>query len=205
MPCPCHTHNHCQKCGYSHPNNKCPAKGQQYYACGGYNHYTALCKQRRCKPTGKHTPRRGNHNQSTRCSVSRPCGQCWSSCSPHRHHCCSTSRTPSHSPSCSPSHSASPQQSGESNCHATPHRYYQDSTEVIPAQSGTSGNHAEGMLFTESASDGQVAFHTCLQMPSHDGTKSMTVKLDPGAEGKHHPPKQVLHTLPQKAYQIQVS
>ena len=65
-------HNHCQKCGYSHPNNKCPAQCQQCYACSGYNHYTAWCKQRRCKPTGKNTPRRGNQNQSIKCSVSRP-------------------------------------------------------------------------------------------------------------------------------------
>ena len=36
---------HCyKKCGYSHPNGKCPTKGQQCYACGGYNHYTAQCK-----------------------------------------------------------------------------------------------------------------------------------------------------------------
>ena len=38
------------------------------------------------------------------------------------------------------------------------------------------------MLFTESASNGQVAFHTHFQMPSHDGSKAMTVKIDPGAQ-----------------------
>ena len=37
----------CCKCGYSHPNGKCPAKGQQCYVCSGYNHYTALCWQKR--------------------------------------------------------------------------------------------------------------------------------------------------------------
>ena len=25
----------CYKCGYSHPNGKCPTKGQQCYTCGG--------------------------------------------------------------------------------------------------------------------------------------------------------------------------
>ena len=42
-------HNHCQKCGYSHPNTKCLAQGQKCYACRGYSHFTALCKQRRCE------------------------------------------------------------------------------------------------------------------------------------------------------------
>ena len=26
----------CNKCGYSHPNGKCPAKGQQCYVCNGF-------------------------------------------------------------------------------------------------------------------------------------------------------------------------
>ena len=33
-------------CGYFHPINKCPAKGQTCYACGGYNQYTGLCKKK---------------------------------------------------------------------------------------------------------------------------------------------------------------
>ena len=175
-------HNCFQKCGYSHPNTKCPAQGQQCYTCSGYNHFTVLCKQRRCKPTSTQTQHRGNQNQCTRCSVSRPHGQCQPSCSPHRHCHCSASRTPSHSPSCRPSHSTLPWWSGKSHCCATPQRYYQDFIEVIPAYLGTSGNCAEGMLFTESTSDGQTAFYTHLQMPSCDGTKSMTAKIDPGAQ-----------------------
>ena len=46
-------HNHCQKCGYSNPHTKCPAQGQQCYTCSGYNHFTVLCRQRRCKQSGK--------------------------------------------------------------------------------------------------------------------------------------------------------
>ena len=47
-------HKHCcKKCGYSHPNIKCPAKGEQCYACGGYNHYTALCQQKGCHQNNK--------------------------------------------------------------------------------------------------------------------------------------------------------
>ena len=39
----------CYKYGHSNPNGKCPAKGQQCYAYGGYNHYTALCQQKGCR------------------------------------------------------------------------------------------------------------------------------------------------------------
>ena len=54
------TFPHCNKCGYSHPVNKCPAKGQTCYACGGYNGYTALYKkkQRKLQQSSK-TQRRG--------------------------------------------------------------------------------------------------------------------------------------------------
>ena len=53
---------------------------------------------------------------------------------------------------------------------------------MIPANSITTGSQAEGKLFTESASDGQVAFCTCLHLPAQSGTKSMTVKIDPGTQ-----------------------
>ena len=38
-------HNCCWKCGYSHPNNKCLAQGQQCYTCSVYNHFTALASK----------------------------------------------------------------------------------------------------------------------------------------------------------------
>ena len=34
----------------------------------------------------------------------------------------------------------------------------------------------------ESASDGQVAFFACLHLPAWNGTKTMVVKIDPGAQ-----------------------
>ena len=43
----------CKKCGYSHPNGRYPAKGQQCYVCGGYNHYTMLCQQKGCCQNNK--------------------------------------------------------------------------------------------------------------------------------------------------------
>ena len=45
-------HNHCKKHGYSHLHTKCLAQGQQCCACGGYKHFTTLCRQQRYKQTG---------------------------------------------------------------------------------------------------------------------------------------------------------
>ena len=149
----------CYKSGYSHPNAKCPSKGLQCYVCNGFNHFTALCQKKGCRQPRKKQQRGSKPNK------------CYSShghhtsCSPRRHHCrshssCSHSRTPSHSPSHSPTHGASPRCSTCSKRCNTPYRYYQDYIDVIPADSITTGNQAEGKLFMERASDGQVAFYT---------------------------------------------
>ena len=68
----------------------------------------------------------------------------------------------------------------------------------MPADSITTGNQAEGKLFTERASACQVAFFTCLNLPAQSGTKTMVVKIDPGASSQHHPFEQVLHSVPQQ-------
>ena len=180
----------CKKCGYSHPNNKCPAKGQQCYACSGYDHFTVLCQQKGCCQNNKHTPQRG---YQPRCNTSSHCRHC-TSCSPCRHRCKipsqhSHSRTPSHSPSCS----TLPWCSAHLNRCSTPHRYYQDALEVIPADCITTGSWAEGQLYTESASNGQVAFYTHLHLPAQNGTKAMTVKIDPGTQ---------VNTIPLSRYHV---
>ena len=171
----------CNKCGHSHPNSKCPAKGQQCYACNGLNHYTALCQKKGCRQPRQKQQRGFKPNK---CYFSRGCH---TSHSPCRHDCrshssSSHSRTPSHSPSCSPTRGTSPRCSSCSKRHSTPHRYYQDSIDVIPADSITTGSKAEGKLFTERASDGQVAFYTRLDLPAQSGTKTMVVKKDPGTQ-----------------------
>ena len=110
----------CKKYGYSHSHMKYPAKGQQCYACSGYNHFTALCWQRGQHQMTKQTLQRGyqpKHSPSSHCGAPHH-----TSCSPHRHQCRSpshhsTSRTPSHSPSFSPSNSALPKHSTQSNRH----------------------------------------------------------------------------------------
>ena len=63
-----------------------------------------------------------------------------------------------------------------------PHRYYQDALEVILADSITTGSQAEGKIYMESASEGPVAFFTHLHLPAQSGTKTMTVKIDPGTQ-----------------------
>ena len=129
----------CNKCGYSHPNGTCSAKGQQCYVCGGYNHYTVLCQQKGCRQN-KRQPCRGF--KPNKCSYSH--GHC-SSHSPCRHRCRSHSlhshsRTPSHSPSCSPTHGASPRCSSCSKRCSTPYRDYWNAIDVIPTDSITTGN-----------------------------------------------------------------
>ena len=89
---------------------------------------------------------------------------------------------PSCSPSCSPTRGTSPRCCSHSKRCSTPNRYYQDAIDVIPADSITTGNQAEGKLYAERASDGQVAFFTHLHLPGLSGTKTMVVKIDPGAQ-----------------------
>ena len=111
------------------------------------------------------------------CSSHSPWRHCHRSHSSHSH-----SRTPPCSPSCSPTCGTLPRCSSHSKRHSTPHRYYQDALEIIPADSITTGSRAEGKLFTESASDGQVAFYTHLHPPAWSGIKTTTVKIDPGVQ-----------------------
>ena len=185
----------CKKCGYSHPNSKCPAKGQQCYVCGGYNHYTALCKQKGCCQNNKQW-----RGFKPNCNPS--CG-CLSCHSPWRHHHRSQSshihsRTLSHSPSHSPTCGTSSRCSSHSKRHSTPHRYYQDALEVIPANSMTTGSWAEGKLFTESTSNRQVAFYTCLHLPARSGTNTMTIKIDPGTQVNTIPLSKYCNLYPNK-------
>ena len=137
--------------------------------------FTALWKQRRWWQTGRQTPHQGDYTLQK--SQSKHCRH-HSSHSPCRLH----SQNPSHSPSHSSAHNASPQQSNQHHCHATPYQYSHNHIAVIPADSIITSTQPEGSLYTESASDGQVTFYTRLQLPTHDGTKQMTKKIDPGAQ-----------------------
>ena len=193
--------HHCKKCGYSHPHTKYPAKGQQCYACGGYNHFTALCQQKGCHQTTKQTQQRGyqpkcgpsSHHRAPHCT----------SHSPHRYQCRSpshgsTSSTPSHSPSHSPSCSTFPKCSAQSNKCLTAHRYYQDALEVIKADSITTGSQGERQALHRE----HVWWPSCilyhLQLPAWDGTKTMTIKIDPGAQVNTMPLSRCQTLFPKK-------
>ena len=65
------------KCGYSHPNGKCPAKGQQCYTCGGYNHYTALCQKK-----GHRQPQQNRQQRGYKPNTCYSSHGCCTSCSP---------------------------------------------------------------------------------------------------------------------------
>ena len=86
----------------------------------------------------------------------------------------------------------------------TPHWYSQDSIEVIPADSLTASSQPEGSLYTEKASDGQTTFYTRLQLPSHDGMKHVTVKIDPGAQVNSIPLSKYCILFPPKIIQVQI-
>ena len=129
----------CMKCGYSHPNGKCPAKGQQCYACGGYNHYTVLCQQKGCWQNKKQQQRGFKPNKH-----SYSCGH-HSSHLPHRHCCrghilCSHSRDPILQPLMQSYLWHIAQVLLLFQKVQTPHRYYWDVIDVIPADSITTGN-----------------------------------------------------------------
>ena len=67
----------------------------------------------------------------------------------------------SHSPSCSPNHSTLPHQSHQTHCQQIPHRYSQDSIDIILTDCiVTTDQQPKGSLFTERASDGQRAIFT---------------------------------------------
>ena len=141
-------HTHCNKCGCSRPHSKYLTYRQQCYACSSANHFTALCKQRRRQLPGKQTLHWSYYAPWR--SQSKHWG-CCSSCFLCRHCCQSPSHSTSHCPSCSPSHSpaysASPQQSNQHHCHATPNQYSKDSIKVIPTDSIMTHNQPEGSLY----------------------------------------------------------
>ena len=151
----------CTRCGYKHPRDNCPAKGKECYNCHGLNHYTALC---RCPKQRKNSPFRTTSRPSYRkYSKSR---QGSHSPSKHRQSC---HRSPSPTNTCRSSHQPRRQRS--------PTRSQQVSQ--ITSSTETS---AEGKLHMDVTSDGHTSFHTTLQMVTKQGSKSLPVKVDPGAD-----------------------
>ena len=40
----------CGQCGYDHPKDKCPAKGERCRGCNGIGHFKSVCRSRKSKP-----------------------------------------------------------------------------------------------------------------------------------------------------------
>ena len=166
-----HKKSNCTRCGYNHPKGSCPASRQQCYNCSRFGHYTALCKKPRTPKQYNHPNRPTSRRPSHRYS-SRPATR-GSSRSPSRGR---SYRSPSRSP-----HSKqyrSPQCNSRKRRSPTPHIHQVSHiTHILPRPYA-----AEGQLITDRASNGHTSFHTTLQMDTKQGAKSISVKVDPGAE-----------------------
>ena len=146
--------------------------------CSGFNHYTALCQKKGCRQPRQKQQRGSKPSKHAISAVDAI------PATPHigtaiRSH---SSCTVIPGPLPAALHIVLPMVLFHSKRCSTPHRYHQDSIDVIPADSITTGSQAEGKLFMKRASDGQVAFYTCLDLPAQSGTKTMVVKIDPGAQ-----------------------
>ena len=93
-------------------------------------------------------------------------------------------------------HGASPRHSSYSKRHSTPHRYYQDSIDVIPADSITTGSQAEGKLFMERASDGPSSLLHSTRPASSKWYQDHGCQDRSWHSSQHYPLEQVLYTLP---------
>ena len=158
----------CNRCGYRHPRDNCPAKGKECYNCHGMNHYTALCRRPK--------QNKSNHfrtNNSPFRTNSRP-----------RYRKYSKGRQSSRSPSKnrqfqhrSPSPTKARRSSHQPRKQRSPTRSQQVSHLTSSEESSP-----EGKLHTDVASDGHTSFHTTLQMVTKHGSKPLPVKVDPGAD-----------------------
>ena len=166
-----HKKSNCTRCGYNHPKGSCQASGQQCYNCSRFGHYTALCKKPRT-PKQYNCPSRPTSRRPSHRYSSRPATR-GNSRSPNRGR---SYRSPSRSPHCkqyrSPQHNSRKRRSPTSHIHQVSHI-----THILPRPYA-----AEGQFIRDRASDGHTSFHTTLQVDTKQGAKSITVKVDPGAE-----------------------
>ena len=62
----------CYRCGYSHTNRDCPARGQRCYHCNNLGHFSHLCKSRYTNSHRYNTRRPSNRRHSSRSSSNLP-------------------------------------------------------------------------------------------------------------------------------------
>ena len=158
---------------------------KKIYNCNNTSHFTALCRKPhsargpvttpfRCREMRGRSPR--SASRSRRRSSSRSLSRSQSR-SPSRGR--QTYRSPSRHSSCSPSQYHHRRRSPHRRrCSPTPHRH--QVSHIMSFNPTTTCD--EGQLYTDWASDGQMSFHTTLQMVTKQGCKPLPVKVDPGAD-----------------------
>ena len=166
-----HKKSNCARCGYNHPKGSCPASGQQCYNCSRFGHYTALCKKPRTPKQYNHLSRPTSRGPSCRDS-SRSATRCNSRSPSRGRPCRSPSRRPHHKQYRSPQCNSKKKRSPTPHIHQLSHIIH-----ILPRP-----HAAEGQLITDRASNGHTSFHTMLQVDTKQGAKSISVKVDPGAE-----------------------
>ena len=170
------THYNCQRCGYSHQHNNCPATGHRCHKCNGIGHFSALCRTwytNSYRQSRHHyrKPRHGSRSPSRDSSTSPQRSRC--SNSPARHSTYSQCR---HRWSPTPHHN-------DSITIAEPSTASYSDTEDIPVQLKKCKNRCPtplpAILFTfPSYSNTEDPHTTCDELPVSD--TSSEAESNPG-------------------------
>ena len=113
------SHNSCYRCGYSHVNRDCPARGQRCFKCDRLGHFSHLCKVRNTN----------SHTNSYRYDTRRP--------SHRRRNSRSSSRSSSRSPSRSSTHQRCPRR------HRSPTPYHVDTITITRPNTAPTNSDTE--------------------------------------------------------------
>ena len=143
-----------------HPCDNCPAKGKECYNCHGLNHFTALCRHHKLRKNSpfRTTSRPTIGNLAKADVVVIPSA---------------STDSPTTEALVLPTHID----------HLISLEDIEALLDVKLVISHLVQTPApEGKLHTDVASDGQTSFHTTLQMVTKQGSKSLPVKVDPGAD-----------------------
>ena len=113
------SYNSCYRCGYSHVNRDCPARGQRCFKCNRLGHFSHLCKARNTN----------SHTNSYRHDTRRP--------SYRRQNSRSSSRSSSRSPSRSSTHQRHPRR------HRSPTPYHVDTVTITRPNTAPTNSDTE--------------------------------------------------------------
>ena len=185
----------CKRCGYSHPGASCPTFNKECYNCHNKGHFTALCRKPKtnrwlsnisCRSSSRGRSRRSaTRSDSSRCHRSQ---SRWRQAyrSPRSHRGSSNSRSPSQD-----CHNRRSLRCGR--CSPTPYIYKVSHLTSSIDQSQVD----EGQLYTDMAPDGHRSFHTTLQLITKQGSKSLLVRVNLGADANIIPLSRYWSLFPQ--------